>query len=117
MPQYLLLLRDEGVRDWPDARREDVMARYGKWGDGLRSAGRFLGANKLKDGEGRVVRHEGSETIVMDGPYVETKEVLGGYFLIEADSYEHAIELSRDCPHYDYGSVEVREVEVLPRRG
>jgi len=50
----------------------------------------------------------------MDGPYTETKEIVGGYFLIEADSYDHAIELSRDCPHFDFGSIEIRELQPTP---
>ena len=51
---------------------------------------------------------------VTDGPYSETKEVLGGYYIIEAGSYDQAIERSRDCPHLEYGgTIEVREVDKI----
>ena len=45
-------------------------------------------------------------------PYTEAKEVLGGYFLIEAASYEQAIERSRDCPHLEFGSIEIRAIDA-----
>lgn len=48
-----------------------------------------------------------------DGPYSEAKEVLGGYFVIEADSYEQAVERLQDCPHLDYGTIVIREVEPV----
>ena len=51
----------------------------------------------------------------MDGPYTETKEILGGYFAVEAGSYDEAIELTRDCPHFDFGSIEIREIEDMRR--
>ena len=51
---------------------------------------------------------------VTDGPYSETKEVLGGYYIIEAGSYDQAIELSRDCPQLEYGgTIEVRQVDMI----
>jgi hypothetical protein len=117
MPQFLILLRDDGTRSPAPDERMQRMQRYGAWTEGLRQGGHLVGANKLRDGEGRVVRRPASEMVVMDGPFVETKEILGGYYLLTADSYEQAVELTRDCPHYDYGSVEVREVEELGRRG
>ena len=53
---------------------------------------------------------------VTDGPYSETKEVVGGYFTIEARDYEAALAECRDCPHLEYGgTIEVREVEPVPR--
>lgn len=49
----------------------------------------------------------------MDGPYAETKEVLGGYYLIEAPNYEEAVRRSLDHPHLSHGTIEVREIEVV----
>ncbi len=47
----------------------------------------------------------------MDGPYTETKEAIGGFFLIDAQNYDDAVEISRECPHFSYGGwVEVREI-------
>jgi hypothetical protein len=49
--------------------------------------------------------------MVTDGPYVETREVLGGFFHLVAESFDQAVELARDCPHLEYGTIEIREVE------
>ena len=50
-------------------------------------------------------------TKVTDGPYAEAREVIGGLFIIEANSYDEIVELSKDCPHLDFGSIEIREVD------
>ena len=114
MAKYMLLLRDNGTM-FGSLSPEDiqgVIQRYGNW---RRSLGdRIVSASKLRDTDGRVLRRDGSKTVVMDGPYTETKEIVGGYFLIEADNYDHAIELSRDCPHFDFGSIEIRELQPTP---
>jgi hypothetical protein len=50
---------------------------------------------------------------ITDGPFTETKDVLGGYYLVQAESYEQAADLCRDSPHLDYGAIEVRRIQVL----
>jgi hypothetical protein len=61
-----------------------------------------------------VVRSNDGQLRVTDGPYSETKEVLGGYFTIEAASYDQAIERLRDCPHFLFGgTIELRQVDVM----
>ena len=48
---------------------------------------------------------------VTDGPYAEAREVIGGVFIVEAKNYDEVVELSKDCPHLDFGTIEIREVE------
>ena len=48
---------------------------------------------------------------VTDGPYAEAREVIGGLFIVEAQTYEEVVELSKDCPHLDFGTIEIREVQ------
>jgi hypothetical protein len=81
------------------------------WGDSLRARGLLGPHAKLTDGAARVMRREQGRVRTTDGPYAEAKEVLGGYFTILADSYEQAVERCLDCPHLDFGSIEIREVE------
>jgi len=51
---------------------------------------------------------------VTDGPYSETKEILGGYFTVTADNYEAAVKRAGECPHLEFGgTIEVREVDVI----
>jgi hypothetical protein len=116
MPDYMLLLRDnksEFLKLSPDEIQR-VIQKYIAWGDSLRRRGLLVGNNKLTDGTARVMRREGGHIQVTDGPFAESKEVLGGYYTIRADSYEQAIERCQDCPHLEYGSIEIREVEVVP---
>jgi hypothetical protein len=118
MSKYTLLLRESGraFANLSPSEMQQIIARYGAWSDGLRKAGSLGPSNKLTDGAGRVIRRTGGKVMVTDGPFTEGKEVLGGYFTIEAESYDKAIEIASSCPHMDFGSIEVREVEVMPAR-
>ena len=70
--------------------------------------------HKLADEPGKVIRSNTGKIRVSDGPFSETKEVLGGYYIINADSYEQAIERSRDCPQLEWGgTIEVRQIDLV----
>lgn len=114
MESYLLLLHecDEYAPLSPE-EIQAIFARYRTWSGRLRDSGRFLGSNKLEDGTGRVLRSNSSGLHITDGPFTETKDVLGGYFLVSAESYEDAVELCRDCPHLDFGAIEVRRIQKI----
>jgi hypothetical protein len=88
-----------------------IMARYEAWVKKLVDGRRLVGANKLSDRTGARLTVRGGE--VVDGPFIETKEAIGGVFVIEADSLDEAIEVARDCPALllQNGFVEVRVVE------
>lgn len=89
-----------------------VIDEYLAWRRGVEAAGRMLGSNKLIQAAGRDVRLDGEQIRVTDGPYAEAKEVMGGYFLIEADDYDHAAAILADCPHLRYGTrIELRQVD------
>ena len=114
MPKYTLMLREDGTAfaGLSPADFQAIIQRYGAWRDELQRAGRFAGGHKLRDGDGRVMRRNSSKIVVTDGPFTEGKEVIGGLFVVEAASYDEAVSIANDCPHLDYGSIEVREVEV-----
>jgi hypothetical protein len=109
----MLLLRDnpESFRNLSPDEIQRIIEKYRAWGRKLQQAGLLVASHKLRDEGGRIVRRQGKELRVLDGPFSEAKEVLGGYFLIEAADYEQAVEHSRDCPHLDYGSIEIRAVD------
>lgn len=116
MPQYLLLLYADptGWRTMPLADAQKWMGKYLAWDDKARQAGFYAGGNKLDDQPGRVIRSRSGQAHVTDGPYTEAKEVLGGYYLIEAASYDEAVQRLRDHPHLSHGgTIEVREVEAI----
>jgi hypothetical protein len=115
MPSYMLLLYDNPA-NWQNISPEEMqkaLEKYIAWGSSLRQQGVILASHKLADDAGKVMRGHG-QTRVTDGPYSETKEVLGGYYLIKAATYSEAVERARDCPHLEFGgTVEVRQVDPM----
>lgn len=116
MPRYLLALYEEpaNFQDFSPQELQGIVDRYSAWGRELEARGHLVASDKLQDGTGRVLRRDGGEVRVVDGPYSETKEILGGFFVLRAESYEQAVELARGCPHLEYsGTVEIREIDDL----
>ena len=116
MNDYMLLLHESTTAP-RELRPEDVHAiieRYKTWSADLAAGGRLAAGDKLRDGSGRVLRGSGARLAVTDGPYVEAKEVLGGYYVIRAESYDDAVRLASGCPHLALGgTIEVREIEPV----
>ncbi|MEO1366489.1 MAG: YciI family protein [Acidobacteriota bacterium] len=114
MPNYMLILRDEptAFEGMGPEEMQRIIARYTAWSEQLAAKGQLVDGNKLVDEVGRVVRRAGGQLRVLDGPFAEAKEIVGGYFTVEAESYDAAVDIAGDCPHLDYGSVEIREVDA-----
>ena len=118
MPRYMLLLHDDPSA-WATIspqQMQQAIEKYIAWGAKLRSAGILVSSDKLTDDPGRVVRGKNGQVRVTDGPFSEAKEVLGGYYTIEATNYDEAVRQVQDCPHLDHGgTIEIRQVdEVVP---
>lgn len=112
MPKFIMLLHDSGTFP-PDLSPDQIQAiiqRYVTWKTKVQT-GRKVEGHKLTDGQGRVVLGAVGAPKVTDGPYAEAREVIGGLFIVEAASYEEVVELSKDCPHLDFGTIEIREVQ------
>jgi hypothetical protein len=113
--QYLLLIHDRAdEKAWeamPEAARNAFMAEYGDYTEDLRSRGLLVGANQLQPAStATTVSVRDGSTVVTDGPFAETKEVLGGYYLIEVDTLDEAIEWAAKIPSARFGHIEVRPV-------
>ena len=107
--------RPPGVELTPE-RIDEITHRYRAWTDQMRALGRLIEMNKLRDGTGRIVREHGSKQVVTDGPFSEAKEVVGGYWIMEAADYDEAVRLGRDCPTVEFwGTLVIREVELFER--
>ena len=113
MPNYVLLLHDSGTMppEMSPAESQAVIQRYIAWRERVQQGGRAVSGHKLVDGQGRVMRRSAGATKVIDGPYAEAREVIGGLFVLEAGSYDEVAGLCSDCPHLEFGSIEIREVE------
>jgi hypothetical protein len=117
MPQFLLLLHKTPGVSYANLSPEDiqkVIEKYNTWSAKLAAAGKMRGGQKLADESGKSITRSGGRISVVDGPHSETKEVVGGYFLIDAANYDEAISLAQGCPHLEYnGRVEVREIDKM----
>jgi hypothetical protein len=109
MSQFLLLLYHDfsGFQQMTPDQQKAAEAKYREW------TGRpgTIDAKRLKAEYGRIVRGENGTPQVTDGPYSETKEHLGGFYLIEAANYDEAVEVTKTHPHVAYGgTVEIRQL-------
>lgn len=115
--EYLALLYGDEIA-WEalsDTERAALYERYREVSDAAREAGVLAGGSQLAPTrDATTVRVRRDETLVTDGPYAEVKEVLGGYFLLECESMEEALEWAARIPAADHGAVEVRPVHFDP---
>lgn len=116
MKEFLLLFRggDEGMtaaKQSPEKFQQHMM-KWKSWMESLGKQGKFIAGQPLAAG-GSVIT--GGRRVVTDGPFVEGKEIVGGYLMIKAADLQEAVALSKNCPIFEYeGIVEVREVQQLP---
>ena len=115
MPNYLLFLYSEpdAFNETSPAEMQAIIQKYRDWRLRLQKSGVIVGGEKLQDGTGRMMRRTGGATSVTDGPYTESREIIGGFFEIQAENYDKAVEVAGDCPHLEYGTIEIREVEMI----
>ncbi|MCE9601801.1 MAG: YciI family protein [Gemmatimonadetes bacterium] len=96
------------------AEMQRVMAQYQAWNTKMAQSGKLAGGEKLREEGGRHLSAKGGKLTVRDGPYAEAKEVVGGYFLLDAKDYAEATSLCEDCPALAAGGrIELREIEKM----
>ena len=109
MPQYMLLLYDD-PSSWGTVSPEEMQKAIENYGAWTRKPF-TVDSKRLAGDAGRVIRSQGGQPRATDGPYSETKEVLGGYYTIEAANYDEAVARCMDHPHLQYGgTIELRQV-------
>ena len=114
--QYLLsIYSDESV--WPtmtEEQKKQGYAAYMAYTEALKQAGALVGSNRLQPtSTATTVRSSNGKSQVLDGPYADSKEQLGGYFLIEAPNLDAAISWAARCPGSQHGIVEVRPIWTM----
>lgn len=115
MSEFLFLFRggDHHTLQQSPEKWQAHMQKWMQWMGELQAQGKFLGAQPLAT-SGKTVT--GSKKIIADGPFMEGKEMVAGYLMCRANTYDEAVEISKGCPILDFedGVVEVREIEELP---
>ena len=111
--KYLLTIHTDENADKTAAPEEQqkIFAAYMAYTEAMKKAGVWLGGEALQATDtGSRVRMDAGKAHVVDGPFTETKEVLGGYYLMEVKSKEEAVEWAKRCPAAAHGTVEVRPI-------
>lgn len=115
--QYMLLLYvdQHAYAKMPPEEQQKGYGAYMSFLEALKKAGAYQSSGRLQPTTtATTVRVSNSKTQVLNGPYTETKEQLGGYFLIEAPDLDAAISWAARCPASSHGIVEVRPIWVYP---
>jgi hypothetical protein len=118
--RYAFLIVDrETARPSPEPPPPDVaaevMREYNEYTQMLKDRGIYLGGEALQPNPtATTVRVEDGRTIVTDGPFIEAKEALGGFYLVEARDLDEALQLAAACPGAKWGAIEVRPVWDFP---
>lgn len=105
MKQYLYVFRG-GQGAYQEQSPEEMQAHMERWGSWMQ---KISAVGHPLQNEGKVVEKAGE--VITDGPFTEGKEIVGGYVSLPANDMDHAIEMSKECPIFEYGgTVEVREI-------
>jgi len=111
--QYLLLIYDE-EKKWgtmPPGERGEITAAYVDFTGSIKQSGHFVAGDALQPtSTATSVRVRDGKTLTTDGPFAETREQLGGYYLVEAKDLDEAISIAARIPSARFGTIEIRPV-------
>ncbi len=112
--EYIFLFRGGDGRTLQESpeKWQSHMQKWMQWMGELSEQGKFLSAQPLSN-NGKLV--SGSKKLVTDGPFMEGKEVVGGYMICKADTFDEAVDIAKGCPilEFEDGNVEVREIQEM----
>jgi hypothetical protein len=110
--RYLLLICSDKNQPAPSPAQMDAMVQgHGRFAQELHAAGKMVHGERLRpDADGSRVRFKAGQRQIMDGPFTETKEALGGFYLIECDTKQEALEWAKKVPLGEGGFIDVLPV-------
>ena len=113
--RYVLLIYGEQTNEEPSQEENDaVMAEWYQYDGAIKDSGVYVAGEALQPTETATsVRIKGDERVVTDGPFAETREMLGGFYLIDVPDLDTALDWAARCPGAKYGTMEVRPVFVF----
>jgi hypothetical protein len=115
--QYMLLIYDDESiwTSMPEEEQNAVMQEYFSYTEARKQSGKYVAGDALQPTQtAKTVQVRGGAPLTTDGPFAETKEQLGGYYLVDVDSEEEALEWAAKIPSARLGKIEVRPVVVFP---
>jgi hypothetical protein len=114
MPQYMLLIYGPAEGGPSPEEMQAEMPKWYEYTQALQDAGVMVAGDALQPTEtATTVRVRNEETLVADGPFAETKEALGGYYILDVPDLDEALKWASKVPNVGYGSIEVRPVMVF----
>ena len=115
MRYLMLILGDEKAwADLPQKEMEAAYAQYGAYDGEIKKTVKVMAGDELEPtGKACRIRLQGGKPRVTDGPFTETKEVVGGYYLFDADSREEAIRIAGKCPGAEHGTIELYLIKPM----
>jgi len=114
--QYLLLIygNETAMLSASKETAGQMLAAYGAYTEAIKKAGVYVGSNRLRPtSDATSVRISNDKTKVLNGPYAETKEQLGGYYMIDVPDLDAALSWASRCPGASHGTIEVRPVWTM----
>ena len=111
--QYMLMIygNEKAMLSASKEVAAKIMAAYTAYTEAMKKAGVYIGGNRLKPtASATTVRAPDGKTSVVDGPFAETKEQLGGYYMIETPDLDSALSWAARCPGAAHGAIEVRPI-------
>lgn len=115
--QYLLLIYDE-EKKWAsmsEAESGQLFSEYATFTTSIKEAGKHIAGEALQPvSTATTVRVRDGKTLTTDGPFAETREQLGGFYLVEANDLDEAIAIAARIPSAKVGSIEVRPIQTFP---
>src|SRR3954465_14686424 len=111
MKEYIMIFRNEKMDSQPSAEQMQMgLQQWQTWISNIAKDGKYSGTNRLVN-EGKTVK---PNNVITDGPYMEGKEMVGGYLVIKAASLDEALKVAQSCPNLIYGgNLELREVMTI----
>ncbi|MDH4036399.1 MAG: YciI family protein [Candidatus Krumholzibacteria bacterium] len=116
--KYLCLIYEDEkiISGMAQPEMESIMNEYWAFGDGIQKSGHYVAGHALQPVQtATTVRVRNGKVATTDGPFAETKEQLGGYYMIEAKDLNDAIQVASKIPSARHGSIEVRPIMVFDR--
>jgi hypothetical protein len=115
MPKFMMTLSSK-PEHWKNLSPEEArtkFASYQVWGEELRAKGIYVAGEKLAEDAGKQLRLQNGRVSVIDGPFSETKEVLGGFLILRAASYDEAVALVRESPFVNDYTIDLRQTDPI----